>query len=215
MSAEIWQAMHVDEVNQQETGEIARGDVVLKDGAIYVVESVRDGRIRAIREDGVEVIAAKAEFTLLREDELFQILEAKARKREEETMKAQAEKAYITSEAGPSTAAPAEKLLQPSSDGWYHLGEYDYEIAPGLKVTALQIIKARYESPLKAFVNIRLNGVLTIHGFRILKGGKRPSLLPPQRQGDKRYLDIVEIEELPYKRLEALVFRFAERLGII
>jgi len=123
MSAEIWQAMHVDEVNQQETGEITRGDVVLKDGAIYVVESVRDGRIRAIREDGVEVIAAKAEFTLLQEDELFQILEAKAR--------------------------------------------------------------------------------------------KRASLLPPQRQGEMRYLDIVEIEELPRKSLEALVLKLAQRLAII
>lgn len=214
MLAEIWQTMHVDET-KQESGEITRGDVVLKDGAIYIVESVRDGRVRAIREDGVEVIAAKAEFTLLQEDDLFQILEAKARKREEETMKAQAERTDIASEAGPSTAAPTEKPLPPLRGGWYQLDEYGYEIAPGLKVTGLQILKARYESPLKAFVNIRLNGVLTLYGFRILKGGKRPSLLPPQRQGDKRYLDIVEIEELPGKRLEVLVFRLAERLGII
>ena len=214
MLAEIWQTMHVDEV-KQESGEITRGDVVLKDGAIYVVESVRDGRVKAIREDGVEVIAAKAEFTLIQEDELFQILEAKAMKKEEETMKALAEKAHIASETKPTAAAPTEKPLPPLRGGWYQLDEYGYEIAPGLKVTGLQILKARYESPLKAFVNIRLNGVLTLYGFRILKGGKRPSLLPPQRQGDKRYLDIVEIEELPGKRLEVLVFRLAERLGII
>lgn len=214
MPAEIWQAMHIDEVGQ-EAHEITRGDVVLKDGALYVVEDVRDGRIKAIREDGVEVIANMAEFTLLQGDELFQVLEAKARiKEEKQVMMTQA--LNTEKEDTRDAAAPTGRPLPPLKGGWYHLDECGgYEIAPGLKVTGLQILKAKYESPLKAFINIRLNGILTLYGFRILKQGKRASLLPPQRQGEMRYLDIVEIEELPRKRLEALVLKLAQRLAII
>ncbi|HHY46304.1 MAG TPA: hypothetical protein GX506_03295 [Firmicutes bacterium] len=214
MPAEIWQAMHIDEVGQ-EVHEITRGDVVLKDGALYIVEAVRDGGIKAIREDGVEVVANMTEFTLLQGDELFQVLEAKARMKEEkQSMMAQA--LNIQKENKRNTAAPAEQPLPTFKGGWYHLDECGgYEIAPGLKVTGLQILKAKYESPLKAFINIRLNGILTLYGFRILKQGKRASLLPPQRQGEMRYLDIVEIEELPRKRLEALVLKLTQRLAII
>ncbi|NPV81763.1 MAG: hypothetical protein HPY52_16140 [Firmicutes bacterium] len=213
MPAEIWQAMHIDEVGQEDH-EITRGDVVLKDGAIYVVEAVRDGRIKAIREDGVEVVASMAEFTLLQGDELFQVLEAKARMKEgKQAMMTQA--LNTEKEDKRDAAAPTERPLPPLKGGWYHLDKCGYEIAPGLKVTGLQILKAKYESPLKAFINIRLNGILTLYGFRILKQGKRASLLPPQRQGEMRYLDIVEIEELPRKRLEALVLKLAQRLAII
>ena len=103
------------------------------------------------------------------------------------------------------------------------VGQEAHEITRGevvlkdgvLKVTGLQILKAKYESPLKAFISIRLNGILTLYGFRILKQGERAFLLPPQRQGEMRYLDIVEIEELPRKRLEALVLKLAQRLAII
>lgn len=212
MLADVEKGMNIHEV-QEEAREISKGSVVIKDGVLFVVDWVKDGRVRAIREDGVEVVASQDEFTLLGEEELFEVLEARLREREGKQLEAIAPGEGLVEEA--SGAKREEKPLPPLVGGWYRMEQYGYEIAPGLKITGLQVLKARYESSLKAFVNVRLNGALTLHGFRILKGNGKPSLLPPQRRGQKSYFDIVELEGLPRRRLEALVLRLAHRLGII
>ena len=213
MLAEVKKAVNIQEVQevQEEARRILRGSVVMKHGVLFVVECVKDGRVRAIREDGVEVVASQDEFTLVGEEELFEVLEARLREKQEKQSEAIGSGEGQVEEA----SGAKEKPLPPLVGGWYQMEEYGYEIAPGLKVTGLQVLKARYESSLRAFVNVRLNRALTLHGFRILKGNGKPSLLPPQRRGEKAYLDIVELDGLARRRLEALVLRLAGRLGII
>ncbi|MCL6560795.1 MAG: hypothetical protein K6U74_18770, partial [Firmicutes bacterium] len=90
MLAEVKKAVNIQEVHevQEEARRILRGSVVMKDGVLFVVECVKDGRVRAIREDGVEVVASQDEFTLVGEEELFEVLEARLREKEEKQLEA-------------------------------------------------------------------------------------------------------------------------------
>ena len=64
-----------------------------------------------------------------------------------------------------------------------------------LQVTNVKIIPSRKEGKLKAFVDITLNNLITLRGWKVINGSKGLFLAPPsQKSGDQYYDNILFVD---------------------